>query len=73
MATARRLGLRTVAVYSEADAKARHVAMADEARLLGPAPSTQSYLRQDAVIAAAKETGAQVGQISVYPSASTHY
>ncbi len=55
--TARRLGLRTVAVYSEADADAQHVAMADRARLIGPAPAAESYLKIDAVIAAAKAEG----------------
>ncbi len=61
MKTARRLGLKTVAVYSEADRGSRHVDMADEAFLLGPAPSTQSYLRADKVMEAAKKSGAQVG------------
>ncbi|MFO1139037.1 MAG: acetyl/propionyl/methylcrotonyl-CoA carboxylase subunit alpha [Paracoccus sp. (in: a-proteobacteria)] len=57
--TARRLGVRTVAVYSDADRGARHVAMADEAvHIGGPAPR-DSYLRGDAIIAAALETGAQ--------------
>ena len=58
MRTARRLGIRTVAVYSEADAEAPHVRMADEAVLLGPAPASESYLVADKIIAAAKETGA---------------
>ncbi len=57
--TARRLAVRTVAVYSEADAKARHVALADEARLIGPAPARESYLRIETIIAAAKATGAE--------------
>ncbi len=57
--TARRLGIRTVAIYSEADANAMHVDMADEAVLIGPAPAAESYLLADRVIAAAKETGAQ--------------
>jgi 3-methylcrotonyl-CoA carboxylase alpha subunit len=57
--TARRLGIRTVAVYSEADAGARHVAMADEAVLIGPAPAAQSYLDGAAILAAAAATGAQ--------------
>ena len=57
--TARRLGLRTVAVYSDADRAARHVALADEAvHIGGPAPR-DSYLRGDAIIAAALDTGAQ--------------
>ncbi|MFN9479669.1 MAG: biotin carboxylase N-terminal domain-containing protein, partial [Betaproteobacteria bacterium] len=57
--TARRLGVRTVAVYSDADANARHVAFCDEAVRLGPAPARESYLRGDAIIAAALATGAQ--------------
>ena len=52
------LGLGTVAVYSEADAQARHVWLADEAVLLGPAPSTESYLRGDRILAAMQATGA---------------
>jgi 3-methylcrotonyl-CoA carboxylase alpha subunit len=59
MRTARRMGVATVAVYSEADAGALHVAMADEARLIGPPPARQSYLDAAAIIAAAKETGAE--------------
>jgi acetyl-CoA carboxylase biotin carboxylase subunit len=55
----RELGVRSVAVYSEADAHAPHVREADEAVLLGPAPSSESYLKGDAIIAAAKRTGAQ--------------
>ncbi len=58
MRTARRMGLRTVAVYSEADAGALHVAMADEAHLLGPPPAAESYLDIDAVLAAAAKSGA---------------
>ncbi len=57
--TAHRLGIKCVAVYSEADANARHVAMADEAFLLGPAPSSESYLRADAIIEICKRSGAQ--------------
>jgi propionyl-CoA carboxylase alpha chain len=57
--TARRMGIRTVAVHSEADRDARHVDTADEAVLIGPAPSRESYLNADRIIAAAKETGAQ--------------
>ena len=59
IATAKKMGIKTVAVYSEADAEARHVKLADEAVLLGPAPSRESYLVADKIIAAAKETGAQ--------------
>jgi len=57
--TCRRLGIATVAVYSEADAGALHVEMADRAVPIGPAPARDSYLRGDAVIAAARATGAQ--------------
>ncbi len=57
--TARAMGIRTVAVYSEADALARHVAMADEAHCIGPAPARESYLRGDAIIAVALASGAQ--------------
>jgi 3-methylcrotonyl-CoA carboxylase alpha subunit len=58
-ATARRMGIRTVAVYSEADAGAKHVAVCDEAVLLGPAAAKDSYLRGDKILEAAKATGAQ--------------
>ena len=57
--SARALGLRTVAVYSEADANAMHVAMADDAVLLGPARARDSYLNIDRIIAACKQTGAE--------------
>jgi 3-methylcrotonyl-CoA carboxylase alpha subunit len=57
--TARRLGIATIAVYSDADAQARHVRLADEAVRLGPAPAAQSYLRGDFILAAAKQYGAQ--------------
>jgi 3-methylcrotonyl-CoA carboxylase alpha subunit len=57
MQTAARLGIATVAVYSDADAKARHVRLADEAVYLGPSPAAQSYLRGDLILAAAKSTG----------------
>jgi len=56
--TARRLGVRTVAVYSEADTGAPHVAEADEAVLIGPPPVRESYLRADAILDAARQTGA---------------
>ena len=58
MRTARKLGLSTVAVYSDADASTPHVRFADEAVRLGPAPSSDSYLNQAAILRAAKLTGA---------------
>lgn len=58
-ATARRMGIRTVAVYSEADAGAKHVAVCDEAILIGPAAARDSYLRGQKIIEVAKATGAQ--------------
>ena len=57
--TARRMGLRTIAVYSEADAEALHMREADEAVLIGPAAARESYLDVDKVLAAAKATGAE--------------
>ncbi len=59
MRTARRMGIQTVAVYSEADRHAPHVRFADEAVLLGPAPSAQSYLRADKIIDAARKLGVE--------------
>jgi len=59
MKTARWLGIKTVAVYSDADRDALHVEMADEAVHIGPAPANQSYLVIDKIVAAAKETGAE--------------
>jgi 3-methylcrotonyl-CoA carboxylase alpha subunit len=59
IATVRRLGLRSIAVYSDADRGARHVRLADEAVRLGPAPARESYLNIDAVLAAAAATRAQ--------------
>jgi len=56
--TARAMGIKTVAVYSEADANSMHVAAADDARLIGPAEAAQSYLNIAAIIAAARESGA---------------
>ncbi|MBB3691529.1 acetyl/propionyl/methylcrotonyl-CoA carboxylase subunit alpha [Sphingomonas sp. BK580] len=56
--TAKRMGLQTVAVYSDADARAPHVLMADEAVRLGPAPAAESYLKAELILLAAKETGA---------------
>lgn len=57
--TARRMGLRTIAVYSEADRDALHVRMADQAVLIGSAPARESYLRTDRILEAAKRTGAE--------------
>ena len=57
--TARELGIRTVAVYSDADAQALHVREADEAVHIGPAPTRESYLVGEKIIAAAKQTGAE--------------
>jgi len=57
--TARRMGIKTVAVYSDADRDAVHVAMADEAVHIGPAPAAQSYLLIEKIIDACKQTGAQ--------------
>lgn len=59
MRTAAKLGVKTVAVYSEADTNALHVAMADESVCIGPAPVNESYLRADAIVEAALETGAE--------------
>ncbi|WP_129774765.1 acetyl/propionyl/methylcrotonyl-CoA carboxylase subunit alpha [Peristeroidobacter soli] len=59
IATCRKLGIRTVAVYSEADAGARHVRLADEAYCVGPAASRESYLRIDRIIEVCKQSGAQ--------------
>src|SRR5690606_1627946 len=56
--TARRMGIGTVAVYSDADRDALHVEMADEAVHIGPPPAAQSYLLIDRILAAAKQTGA---------------
>jgi 3-methylcrotonyl-CoA carboxylase alpha subunit len=57
--TARRLGIRTVAIHSAADASARHVRLADEAVLVGPPPPRESYLAIDRIVEAARATGAQ--------------
>ena len=61
--TARRMGLRTIAVFSDADATAQHVAMADEALRIGPAPARESYLSIPAILEAARLSGAE----SVHP------
>ncbi|HUK04350.1 MAG TPA: acetyl/propionyl/methylcrotonyl-CoA carboxylase subunit alpha [Burkholderiales bacterium] len=59
IAAARAMGVRTVAVYSDADRDARHVALADEARRIGPAEARASYLNVEAILAAARDTGAE--------------
>ncbi len=59
MKTAKKMGIKTVAVYSDADRDALHVEMADEAVCIGPAPSKESYLVMDKIIAACKQTGAE--------------
>ncbi|MEJ7138502.1 biotin carboxylase N-terminal domain-containing protein [Amphibiibacter pelophylacis] len=59
IATARKMGIATVAVYSQADRNARHVRLADEAVCVGPAAARESYLRADAILQAARDTGAQ--------------
>ncbi|GAB3453422.1 acetyl-CoA carboxylase biotin carboxylase subunit [Insolitispirillum peregrinum] len=57
--TARKMGIKTVAVYSEADREALHVQMADEAVFIGPAPTAQSYLVMERIVQACKDTGAE--------------
>src|SRR5688572_18179775 len=57
--TAKRLGIRTIAVYSDADRRALHVQLADEAIHIGPSPARDSYLSIDAVIAACRASGAE--------------
>jgi acetyl/propionyl-CoA carboxylase alpha subunit len=59
MRTARRMGIATVAVYSDADARAMHVAMADEAVHIGPSPAGESYLKASRIVEAARATGAE--------------
>jgi propionyl-CoA carboxylase alpha chain len=56
--TAKKMGIKTVAVYSDADARSPHVLMADESVRLGPAPAAESYLKAELILLAAKETGA---------------
>ena len=59
MQTAKKMGIRTIAIYSEADTNALHVKYADDAVYVGPSPSTESYLQLDNVLAAIDESGAQ--------------
>src|SRR5271163_1541560 len=59
MSTAKRMGIKTVAVYSEADTNALHVKQADEAVYIGPSPSSQSYLRIENIISAIDHSGAE--------------
>lgn len=65
--TARKMGIKTVAVYSEADKNALHVELADEAVCIGPAASKESYLVMDKIIAACKQTGAE----AVHPATAS--
>src|SRR5699024_10682671 len=58
MRTAKKMGIKTVAIYSEVDKKAPHVTFADKAVCIGPAPSSESYLKADEIIAVAKRLGA---------------
>ncbi len=60
--TARKMGIATVAVYSDADRDALHVEMADEAVHIGPSPSAQSYLVIDRIVQACRDTGAEAVQ-----------
>src|SRR6218665_1047701 len=59
IATARKMGIRSVAVYSDADKQAHHTKLADEAAHIGPAPARSSYLLAERIIAACRQTGAQ--------------
>ena len=60
MKTVQKMGIKTIAVYSEADRRSPHVKFADQAVLLGKAPSSESYLAMEKLIAAAKKTGADI-------------
>ena len=66
--TAKRMGIKTVAVYSEADARALHVDIADEAVKIGPAAAAESYLVIDKIIAACKATGCRSGSSRIWVS-----
>src|SRR6202012_4743795 len=65
MSTAKRMGIKTVAVYSESDTNALHVKQADEAVYIGPSPSAQSYLKIDNIIAAIEHSGAEAVILSI--------
>ena len=64
MRSAKEMGIKTVAVFSEADRNAMHVRFADEAYCIGPPPSSESYLRKDKIIDVAKKSGADAIQVS---------
>lgn len=73
MRTCKRMGIKTVAVYSEADANAVHVRTADEAVCIGPAQSSKSYLVMERILEVIKQTGAQAvhpGELSCKEEAS---
>src|SRR6188768_1913225 len=57
--TLKKMGIKSIAVYSEADAHSGHVAAADEAVCIGPAPAAESYLKSEKILEAAKKTGVQ--------------
>jgi acetyl-CoA carboxylase biotin carboxylase subunit len=64
MRSSREMGVKTIAVYSEADRTSRHVSYADEAYLIGPSPSNESYLVIDKIIDVAKKAGVSVSTVS---------
>ena len=66
--SAKKLGIATVAVYSDADAQAQHVKLADEAVYIGESPAAQSYLQADRIIQAALDTGAE----AIHPGCGLH-
>jgi len=69
MRTAKAMGIKTVAVYSDADVRSPHVLMADESVRLGPAPAAESYLKAELILLAAKETGADC----IHPGYGIHW
>src|ERR1044072_1326793 len=70
--TARRMGIQTVAVYSEADRDALHVEMADDAVLIGPPPAAESYLIIDKIVEACRKTKAEAGLIGPPPAPESY-